>query len=72
MTDIIERVLADIRDGPRGRLGQIAAGSGVKEKTLRNLRYGKTTATNFANARKLMDYYAQQERRTGEDRRKSA
>ena len=72
MDDIIDRVKADIRNGPRGRLGQIAAGSGVKVKTLRNLVHGATKATNFANARKLMEYYAQFERRSGDDRRKSA
>jgi hypothetical protein len=70
MDDVIDRVKADIKAGPRGRLGQIAAASGVKEKTLRNLVHGATRATNFANARKLMAYYATIERRSGEDRRK--
>lgn len=67
--DIIERVKADVATGPRGRITEIAEGSGVKVKTLRNLIYGETQDMKHANARKLMDYYAQNERRTTPDRR---
>ena len=72
MIDVIERVKADIRDGKRGRLQEIADGSGVKAKTLKNLVYGVTSATNLRNAQKLADYYAQHERRSGDDRRHAA
>lgn len=72
MLDIIERVKADIREGKRGRMGEIAKGSGVKRKTLSNLYYGVTKATNLRNAQKLADYYAQFERRSGTDRRRAA
>lgn len=70
--DVIARVLADIRAARpmSGRINEIAEGAGLKPKTLRNLLYGVTADMRHANARKLMDYYAQFERRSGEDRRK--
>lgn len=71
MDDVIDRVKADIRDGPRGRLRQIAEESGVNAKTLRNLIYGVTSDMRHANARKLMEFYAQNERRSGLDRRRA-
>ena len=68
--DVIERLKSDVASGPRGRIGEIAAGSGVSIKTLRNIWYGYTKDITYSNARKLAEYYLKHERRMNPDRRR--
>lgn len=54
--DILETFRSDVR-GKRGRLEEVAAGSGVKAKTLRNILYGSTKNPRYDNVEKLRAFY---------------
>ena len=54
--DILETFKADVRS-KRGRLAEVAAGSGVKLKTLRNILYGETTNPRYDNVERLRAFY---------------
>lgn len=62
MNDPIARLREDVRNGPRGRVSEIAAGSGVNIKTLRNLIYGAIKTTGYENALALQAYYETEDR----------
>jgi hypothetical protein len=63
MDEILERFIADVR-GKRGRLMEVANGSGVHPKVLRNILYGETHDPRGSNVAALRKFYEQQERQS--------
>jgi transcriptional regulator with XRE-family HTH domain len=54
--DILETFKADVR-AKRGRLAEVAEGSGLKPKTLRNILYGESTNPRYNTVEKLRAFY---------------
>lgn len=54
--DILETFREDVRS-KRRRLEEVAAGSGVKAKTLRNIYYGTTKNPRYDNVERLRAFY---------------
>lgn len=63
MDDLVEQLKADVSAGPRGRIQEIADGSGVALKVLRNVYYGYTHDMRHSNATKLVEFFARERRR---------
>lgn len=57
MDEIIARFREDVRTSPPGRIAEIAEATGIKLKTLRNLRYEATRSMQYEHMRKLAAYY---------------
>ena len=54
--DILETFRADVR-ARRGRLAEVAAGSGLKPKTLRNILYRASQNPRYNTVEKLRAFY---------------
>ena len=59
--DVISRFRTDVATGPRGLITAIASETGIALKTLRNLRYGETTAMRYDHMQRLERYYARRD-----------
>jgi hypothetical protein len=60
MDEILQRFIADARS-KRGRLMEVAEGSGVHPKVLRNILYGETRDPRSSNVAALRAYYERRE-----------
>lgn len=54
--DILETFKADVR-AKRGRLAEVAAGSGIRPKTLQKILYGESINPRYNTVEKLRAFY---------------